>query len=50
MGLKPRGEKKLSNAQTQRKKYLLKEKRILKKQFSRQKFKKNFPLSHKEKK
>ena len=32
-----------------KKKYLLKEKRILRKQFSRQKFKKNFPLLHKEK-
>ena len=54
MGRKPAGEKKLSNAEKQKRyreknKEILKEKDKLTKRKSREKFMKDFPLLHKEK-
>ena len=54
MGRKPAGEKKLSNAEKQKRyreknKEILKEKGKLRKRKSREKFMKDFPLLHKEK-
>ena len=54
MGTKPAGEKKLSNAEKQKKyreknKEILKEKDKLRKGKSREKFMKDFPVLHKEK-
>ena len=54
IGRKPAGEKKLSNAEKQKRylvknKEILKEKDMLRKRKSREKFMKDFPLLHKEK-